>query len=289
MEATEQILEYEEKHRKHHIPIVALTANALEGDREKYMEAGMDNYLSKPIELDALSALIQEYFSHKVVQQSEGETAPEEEEETLPVTEEADDTLVSADMTEETEEMEENEAEEEKLHEALPDEAEVMEENLPEEETMQEDAPAVETVVPEESTEKESIEEEISEEESEGTLPAAEAEEESSDVDVLVFHSMPLIANLYGSILKNLDYTMDIVTDDQEFMDRLDDTRYQFVIYDAEPFKTMKCMITDIIRDNGAKPFALVYDSADHDDFCCEVMDEKANLENVREKLQHSI
>jgi len=185
--------------------------------------------------------------------------------------------------------MEENEAEEEKLHEALPDEAEVMEENLPEEETMQEDAPAVETVVPEESTEKESIEEEISEEESEGTLPAAEAEEESSDVDVLVFHSMPLIANLYGSILKNLDYTMDIVTDDQEFMDRLDDTRYQFVIYDAEPFKTMKCMITDIIRDNGAKPFALVYDSADYDDFCCEVMDEKANLENVREKLQHSI
>jgi hypothetical protein len=48
-------------------------------------------------------------------------------------------------------------------------------------------------------------------------------------------------------------------------------------------------MITDIIRDNGAKPFALVYDRLEHEDYCCEIMDEKANLEDVREKLQHSV
>jgi two-component system sensor histidine kinase/response regulator len=37
-----------------HVPVIALTANAMKGDRETYFDAGMDGYVSKPIDRDAM-------------------------------------------------------------------------------------------------------------------------------------------------------------------------------------------------------------------------------------------
>ncbi len=68
MEATGNILSYERHNNKTHIPIVALTANAVAGDKEKYIGAGMDSYLSKPIELEKLNMLLQEYFEDRIVE-----------------------------------------------------------------------------------------------------------------------------------------------------------------------------------------------------------------------------
>ena len=60
--ATRLIREYEARTGATRTPIIALTANALTGDREHCLAHGMDDYLSKPIELRQLSLLVAQWL-----------------------------------------------------------------------------------------------------------------------------------------------------------------------------------------------------------------------------------
>ena len=49
------------------VPIVAVTANTLEGDRERCLEAGMDEYICKPVEPDSMRVLLERLLAQPPV------------------------------------------------------------------------------------------------------------------------------------------------------------------------------------------------------------------------------
>jgi CheY-like chemotaxis protein len=60
-EAT-SLIRADEKNSGRHIPIVAITASAIMGIREKCLAAGMDDYLSKPVSMDVLQTTLQNWL-----------------------------------------------------------------------------------------------------------------------------------------------------------------------------------------------------------------------------------
>jgi len=69
-DATRRIREWEAG-RHQHIPIIAMTAHAMKGDRERCFEAGMDDYVSKPLEIRALLGVLDRWLQLSDLEKAE--------------------------------------------------------------------------------------------------------------------------------------------------------------------------------------------------------------------------
>ena len=76
-EATEVIRDPASRVRNHDIPVIAMTAHAMKGDRERCLEAGMDDYVSKPVTALALNKTLEKHL--EAINKSSGATAPDQE------------------------------------------------------------------------------------------------------------------------------------------------------------------------------------------------------------------
>ena len=65
VETTQEILEFEEEEGIPHTPIIAVTANVLKGDRERFLGAGMDDYISKPINKQELERVLEKIAKNR--------------------------------------------------------------------------------------------------------------------------------------------------------------------------------------------------------------------------------
>lgn len=75
IEAT-KIIREREKSTGTHIPIIAMTAHAMNGDRERCMAAGMDAYMSKPVSSEALFSIIEKYAGGHPGDEETGDKEP---------------------------------------------------------------------------------------------------------------------------------------------------------------------------------------------------------------------
>ncbi len=61
-EATKLIREFPQEHCNYNVPVIAFTANAMKDDYKKCEQAGMDDYLSKPVNLDKLEMVLNKWL-----------------------------------------------------------------------------------------------------------------------------------------------------------------------------------------------------------------------------------
>ena len=67
VETFKQIRIYEKENNLEKTPIVALTANAIKGDKQRFLDIGMDNYLTKPINVKELKDIFDIYLADKIL------------------------------------------------------------------------------------------------------------------------------------------------------------------------------------------------------------------------------
>jgi signal transduction histidine kinase/CheY-like chemotaxis protein len=243
IEATQEILDFEEDYGQAHIPIIALTANALKGDRERFISAGMDEYTTKPLVRSEIISLLNSFLSHKII---EINPVPKSAQEIITSNQssESPDVDFSDPLSEEAPQEIATQVIQEEI--SLPlDEAEGVEESVIEEESV--DEAIVDSQIEEEKISEPAIESPAEEE-----VRVVEEHVSSFDADILIAKQNALELKLFTRILDDLGYTYKTTTSSEELQQELREHRYKLALFD----KTLRSLnlkdLYDIIRSNNS-------------------------------------
>ncbi|MBN2816678.1 MAG: response regulator [Campylobacterales bacterium] len=197
MEATKEILEYEEEFNQPHVPILALTANALKGDRERFLAAGLDEYTTKPLIRAEIVSLLNHFLADFIV--------------------DSNDTSKRTPLVEAQEVVEET-TQDEYLEPELAEEFTVTDIQSSEDEFVED----FDDMVVEETLE------EVYEEEAATT----EEEQVQYDADILLAKKSPFEAKLFMKLLVSLGYSFHVADTTNELYSMLESGSYKVVLFD---------------------------------------------------------
>ncbi len=184
VEATKEIIKYEKNNNIKHTPIIALTANAIESDKKRYLASGMDRYLKKPIDIKELLMIIEEYFPIKSLRKS--------------------------------------------LY------------------------------------------------------------LKNKKSNIILYKELDLTGKIYSAVLNNLGYSVDVYSNQNEFLEKLNSRKYAFALFDAKPFRAINSdkLVVDLIRDSGATPIAFV--EKDNNSDYCTTLNSVESVKAIKSKLMCS-
>ncbi len=217
IEATQEILDFEEDYNQHHIPIIALTANALKGDRERFIAAGMDEYTTKPLVRSELVSLLNNFLSHKII---DIKVIPKSAQEIA--------TLNSEEMMNSTSD---NLDTDEAITDTLTDET-----NLPlavEDEILPEIKVSDDIELPKPTENK--MEEELPIEEPIAAIEptvAIESRHSAYDADILIAKQNILEMKLFTKIFDDLGYTYKSITTAEQLSEEIAKRHYKLALFD---------------------------------------------------------
>jgi signal transduction histidine kinase/CheY-like chemotaxis protein len=222
VEATKEILEYEREYKVAHIPIIALTANALKGDREVFMASGLDEYTTKPLVRAEILSLLNRFLSDYTVDRDTvvvDVVAPEEQK--AKIIQEA-----IAEVVEES-----------KKTTKPVEEAVIIEASTPAEEVVP--ATPVEEVIPL----VEEVEEEI----------VPEVPSHTYKADILLAKKSPFETKLFIQIVKSLDYTYEAARNLEDLNKLVTENSYKVILFDKELENLDVESFAQLVRESGEK------------------------------------